>query len=109
LLLFFPFSTVVYGSQGPNFPVRWDPRYTIAAGFAANPDHREEYTTNSTGPREPAVELVEDSGDYYVNPADQPQGFVVNGTLPVSNDQGVHSLTVRLSDAKPSYASDTFN
>lgn len=31
--------------------------------------------------------------NYYANPADAPNGFTVNGTLPVSNDQGVHSLT----------------
>ena len=31
--------------------------------------------------------------DFYVNPTDNVDGFVVNGTLPVSNDQGVHSLT----------------
>ena len=28
-----------------------------------------------------------------MNPKDQPDGFIVNGTLPVSDDQGVHSLT----------------
>jgi hypothetical protein len=80
-------STIVYGSQGPNFPVRWDPRYTIAAGFAANPDHREGYAVNKTGPREPAAELEEDSDDYYVNPADQPDGALQ------------HSRLVRIADA----------
>jgi alkaline phosphatase len=33
------------------------------------------------------------SNDYYVNYIDAVTGFVVNGTLPVSADQGVHSLT----------------
>ena len=31
--------------------------------------------------------------DYTVNPEDAKDGILVNGTLPVSNDQGVHSLT----------------
>lgn len=26
-----------------NFPTNWDPRYTLAQGFGANPDHRENY------------------------------------------------------------------
>ena len=26
-----------------NFPSNWDPRYTLAQGFGANPDHRENY------------------------------------------------------------------
>jgi alkaline phosphatase len=30
--------TVVFGPQGEGFPVQWDPRYVIAAGFGANPD-----------------------------------------------------------------------
>ena len=54
-------QTVVVGPQGPGFPVTWEvrtqiplsprweeadqpslqPRYAIAAGFGANPDHRE--------------------------------------------------------------------
>ncbi|KAK7050904.1 hypothetical protein VNI00_005016 [Paramarasmius palmivorus] len=84
-------DTLVIGAQGPNFPVTWNPRYVYAAGFAANPDHREGYAINTTGPRLPATEGSD--GSFEVNPADQPDGFVVNGTLPTSADQGVHSLT----------------
>jgi hypothetical protein len=39
------------------------------------------------------VELEEDSGDNYVNPEDGEGGILLNGTLPIENDQGVHSLT----------------
>ncbi|KAL1724349.1 alkaline-phosphatase-like protein [Schizophyllum commune] len=86
-------DTVVYGDQGPNFPVQWAPRYAYAAGFAANPDHREDYSVNTTGPRLPAVAISEDDEDMIVNDYDNPDGFVVNGTLPTAYDQGVHSLT----------------
>ncbi|KAJ7590445.1 alkaline-phosphatase-like protein [Mycena floridula] len=82
-------NSFIVGSEGPNFPVTWNPRYAYAAGFGANPDHREGYTVNTAGPRLPATV---GSDEYEVNPQDQQQGFVVNGTLPVDEAQGVHSL-----------------
>jgi hypothetical protein len=85
-------QTVVVGDH-PNFPVQWDPRYALAAGFAAHPDVRETYGTNTGGPRVPATNSTPAGNDYVANPKDQPQGFVINGTIPVSNSQGVHSLT----------------
>ena len=47
------------------------------------------------GPRVPALNETGGTGgrDFYVNAKDNPDGFVVNGTLPVSAEQGVHSLT----------------
>ena len=87
-----PNSAVVY-TNGSHFPSTWDPRYALYAGVSANPDRREDYRVHKNGPREPALELVKGSGDYYANPADAPGGIEINGTLPVSNDQGVHSLT----------------
>ncbi|KAF8638298.1 hypothetical protein AX17_002318 [Amanita inopinata Kibby_2008] len=83
-------DTVVVGAQGPNFPVQWNPRYAYAAGSAANPDHREGYTVKTDGPRVPTDK---GSDGYVVNPEDQPNGFVVEGTLPTDQAQGVHSLT----------------
>ncbi|ODV89828.1 hypothetical protein CANCADRAFT_144623 [Tortispora caseinolytica NRRL Y-17796] len=80
-------------SDGVHFPAQWDPRYALFAGVMANPDHRENYKVSKNGPRLPASELVEDSGDYYADYKDAVTGFVINGTLPVSADQGVHSLT----------------
>jgi alkaline phosphatase len=82
---------VSYGT-GASFPVNWDPRYVIAAGLGANPDHRENYRVNKNGSRLPAVAAT-NTTDYYVNPADNPDGFVVKGTLPTNEAQGVHSLT----------------
>ncbi|KAF5005396.1 hypothetical protein FDECE_8160 [Fusarium decemcellulare] len=81
---------IEYGT-GHNFPVNWEPRYAIAGGVGAAPDHREDYKVRKNGPREPTVELKD--GDYYVNPEDSPKGFVVNGTLGTGEAQGVHSLT----------------
>lgn len=76
-----------------NFPSNWDPRYTLFQGLMADPDRRENWSVHKDGPREPAVELEEDSEDFYANPEDGEGGIVFNGTLPVENDQGVHSLT----------------
>lgn len=76
-----------------NFPSNWDPRYTLFQGLMADPDRREDWKVHKDGPRVPAVELEEDSEDFYVNPKDAKDGITLNGTLPVHNDQGVHSLT----------------
>ncbi|EUC41444.1 hypothetical protein COCMIDRAFT_8840 [Bipolaris oryzae ATCC 44560] len=78
---------------GSNFPSNWDPRYTLFQGLMADPDRRENWSVHKDGPRKPAVELEKDSGDYYANPKDSKGGILINGTLPVENDQGVHSLT----------------
>lgn len=88
-------SSLYATDHTPYFPTNWDPRYTLAQGTVAFPDKRENFRVHADGPRLPAVELEDDSGDYYVNPKDgvDPQGFVVNGTLPPSAAQGVHSLT----------------
>ena len=49
---------------------------------------------HESGPREAAVSDEEaEEDDYYVNPEDSKAGFLVNGTLPVEEAQGVHSLT----------------
>ncbi|PPQ69150.1 hypothetical protein CVT25_004530 [Psilocybe cyanescens] len=82
-------NTIVYGSEGPNFPVQWNPRYTYAAGFGANPDHRETYTINQNGPRVPAVSSA---NGIVVNPTDHSDGFNVGGTIGTDEGQGVHSL-----------------
>ncbi|KAJ7463225.1 alkaline-phosphatase-like protein [Mycena latifolia] len=84
-------NSVIFGAQGPNFPVNWEPRYAYAAGTAAFPDHREGYAINKTNPRLPAVEG--EDGSVVGNPADQPEGFALTGNLPTSEGQGVHSLT----------------
>ncbi|KAF9042642.1 alkaline phosphatase [Hymenopellis radicata] len=79
-------DTVIIGSQGPNFPVNWEPRYVYAAGLSAFPDHREGFAINTEGPRVPATEG--DDEVVSVNPEDQPDGFVLDGNLPPDVDQG---------------------
>jgi hypothetical protein len=72
----------------------WDPRYTLAQGVAAAPDHRENYRVHSSGPRLPATNITGfPATDCYVNPTDSPDGFTINGTLQTYEPQGVHSLT----------------
>ncbi|RDW78317.1 putative pho-2 alkaline phosphatase [Coleophoma crateriformis] len=81
-------------NTGVNFPVNWDPRYTLAQGVGAMPDHRENYKVHKSGPRLPATNVTGfPSDDYFVNPKDNTDGFIVNGTLPTYEAQGVHSLT----------------
>jgi alkaline phosphatase len=75
--------------QGEGFPVTWDPRYTIAHGYAAFPDKREDFAINDHHERIPSVK--NESG-YFFNPQDNPKGFAMTGNLDVSQGQGVHSL-----------------
>ncbi|PFH61290.1 hypothetical protein XA68_17803 [Ophiocordyceps unilateralis] len=72
------------------FPATWEPRYAIAAGVGAAPDHRENFRVHKSGPRRPTVLI---GGEYFAHPKDAPSGFIVNGTLPTRDGQGVHSLT----------------
>ncbi|KAH8103937.1 alkaline-phosphatase-like protein [Cristinia sonorae] len=83
-------QTIVYGAQGPNFPVQWNPRYAYAAGMGASPDRREQFDLELGGPRLPAIN--DPTSGNIVNPKDNPNGFSVSGTLPIDEGQGVHSL-----------------
>ncbi|KAK1237655.1 hypothetical protein MKX07_006783 [Trichoderma sp. CBMAI-0711] len=80
---------VSYGT-GVNFPTNWEPRYAIAGGVGAAPDHRENYKVHKDAPRLPAVSM---GSEYFVNPEDGVDGIVINGTIPTTEAQGVHSLT----------------
>lgn len=63
-----------------NFPSNWEPRYTLAQGFGAKPDVRENYRVHKDGPRLPATNITGfESDDYFVNPEDAEGGFVLNG------------------------------
>lgn len=69
-------------NTGVNFPVNWEPRYAIAAGMAATPDHRENYKVHKSGPRLPATNITGyPSDDYFVSDKDDTDGFIQNGTL----------------------------
>lgn len=78
-------------SDGTYFPSNWDPRYTLFSAVGANPDHRENYQVHKSGPRVPASNST--PADYVVDYKDAVSGFIVNGTLPITENQGVHSLT----------------
>ncbi|ORY59419.1 alkaline-phosphatase-like protein [Leucosporidium creatinivorum] len=91
-------NTKVVGPHGEGFPVNWSPRYAAAWGLSADVDRFENFVVHDLSnplplysPRENSVEL--ESGDYEANPEDGKGGFFVSGVLPVSGDQGVHSLT----------------
>ena len=88
-----PDGHLVY-TDGVYFPTNWDPRYTLFSALGADPDRRENYQVHKNGPRLPAINITGfPSDDFFVDYKDAPTGFIVNGTLSVSNDQGVHSLT----------------
>jgi alkaline phosphatase len=78
-------------SEGAHFPSNWDPRYTLQQGVVTFPDRQENYQIHKDGPRVPAVKKSVNSTEYVANPKDS--GILINGTLPVTDDQGVHSLT----------------
>jgi alkaline phosphatase len=77
------------GEQGTGFPVTWDPRYSLAHGWAAIPDKREDFTINDYHERIPATK---NSSGYFFNPNDNRDGFAMTGNLDVGEGQGVHSL-----------------
>lgn len=78
-------------SEGVHFPARWDPRYTLHSGVSAFTDHQEDWMVNKQGARMPTMEGAK--GGYFANYRDAPKGILINGTLPVDSDSGVHSLT----------------
>jgi alkaline phosphatase len=85
-----PNSHEIFDSaQGEGFPVNWDPRWTIAHGYAAFPDKREDFEVNSHHERIPSTR---NETGYFFNPQDNPKGFAMTGNLDVSQGQGVHSL-----------------
>jgi alkaline phosphatase len=86
-------GNLVY-TDGVYFPTNWDPCYTLFSALGADPDRRENYQVHKDGPRLPAINITGFSAtDYFVDYKDAPTGFIINGTLPVDNGQGVHSLT----------------
>jgi alkaline phosphatase len=90
-----------YIAAGPGaasgFPTNWDPRYTLAQGVVAHPDVREDYVVtknvSGVGLRTAARAAPANSSQSGFVAGDKPNGILINGTLPVSQPQGVHSLT----------------
>ncbi|KAI1310536.1 hypothetical protein EDD11_003708 [Mortierella claussenii] len=82
-------------ADGDGFPDKWDVRYTLAAGTAGFPTHREDFQVNINGTRVPAVAKSSSHHHYTVyepNPADAPHGINKSGTLGATEPVGVHSL-----------------
>jgi alkaline phosphatase len=76
-----------------NFPSNWSPRYTLFQGLMADPDRRENWSVHKDGPRLPATPVDDTKKEFVANPKDGEGGITLPGTLPVGDDQGVHSLT----------------
>ncbi|KAK3824014.1 MAG: alkaline-phosphatase-like protein [Linnemannia gamsii] len=83
-------------ANGDGFPDNWDVRYTLAAGTAAMPTHREDFQVNINGTRVPAIASTTSHHHYEVfeeaNPEDAPHGINKSGTMGVNRGLGVHSL-----------------
>ncbi|KAG0021085.1 hypothetical protein BGZ81_009100 [Podila clonocystis] len=83
-------------ADGDGFPDEWDVRYTLAAGTAAFPSHREDFQVNVNGSRVPAVAQGNSHhhyDEYVPNPGDNVHGgFLKTGTLKAEINNGVHSF-----------------
>ncbi|KAG0380625.1 hypothetical protein BGX24_006772 [Mortierella sp. AD032] len=82
-------------ADGDGFPDDWNVRYTLAAGTAGFPTHREDFQVNINGARIPAVTQGNSHHHYPVheaNPKDAPHGINKPGTMSVRENVGVHSL-----------------
>ncbi|KAF9109365.1 hypothetical protein BGX27_007695 [Mortierella sp. AM989] len=80
-------------ADGDGFPDDWNVRYTLAAGTAGFPTHREDFQVNLNGVNVPAIAKSNSHHHYkeYVeNPAHK--GILETGTLSATESSGVHSL-----------------
>lgn len=78
-------------SEDSGFPVNWDPRYTAAWGFAAQVDAYSNFRVHNSSRK---TSTKNDDGSYSAKEADSPDGFLISGNLPVTDDQGVHSVSL---------------
>ncbi|KAF9200947.1 hypothetical protein BGZ49_008812 [Haplosporangium sp. Z 27] len=80
-------------ADGDGFPDQWDVRYTLAAGTAGFPTHREDFQISVKGVNVPAVPKSNSHHHYqeYVANPDS-HGIDKIGTLGVTEPVGVHSL-----------------
>ncbi|KAG0326704.1 hypothetical protein BG000_001264 [Podila horticola] len=69
-------------ADGDGFPDKWDVRYTLAAGTAGFPAHREDFQVSINGTNIPAVAKSKTSGN----------GILKTGTMSTFEQVGVHSL-----------------
>ncbi|KAF9429927.1 hypothetical protein BGZ94_008966 [Podila epigama] len=80
-------------ADGDGFPDAWDVRFTLAAGTAGFPAHKENFQVNVKGANVPAIAHGNSHHHYkeYVPNPDQ-DGLLKPGTVPVTEVVGVHSL-----------------
>ncbi|KAI9276849.1 alkaline-phosphatase-like protein [Phascolomyces articulosus] len=83
-----------FDNDNDGFPDNWNPDVTLAAGTNNFPDHYEAFQLSGTGSRTPAVKGPD--GTYIANKDDPAgkygKGLHYNGNLPVTYNQGVHSM-----------------
>ncbi|GAA5954478.1 hypothetical protein JCM3765_004468 [Sporobolomyces pararoseus] len=84
-----PQDPTVYNNDS-GFPASWDPRYTAAFGYASTVDTYADYRVHNASRK---MAIKNENGTYSANQADSPDGFFLSGNLPVTDDQGVHSLS----------------
>ncbi|KAG0046325.1 hypothetical protein BGZ83_008504 [Gryganskiella cystojenkinii] len=84
-----------HDADGDGFPDEWKVRYTLAAGTAAFPTHREDFQININGTRVPAISRSNSHHHYQVyeaHPDYDVHGIHKAGTIGATEQVGVHSL-----------------
>ncbi|KAF9380152.1 hypothetical protein BGX21_002453 [Mortierella sp. AD011] len=84
-----------FDADGDGFPDEWNVRYTLAAGTAGFPTHREDFQISVKGVNVPAVPKSNSHHhyqEYVAAPDNAPHGILKTGTLGVTEAVGVHSL-----------------
>jgi alkaline phosphatase len=76
-------------ADGDGFPDDWDVSRTLAGLVNNHPAYTEDFQVSSV-PRVPAI--VGEDGVAVDNPDDDPNGLVMNATLPTNSPSGVHTL-----------------
>ncbi|KLT39305.1 alkaline phosphatase-like protein [Cutaneotrichosporon oleaginosum] len=87
-----PTTHEIFENPQGHFPITWDPRYTLAHGYAAVTDRREDYEVSKEHERIPSALGADKTQGYFFNPNDSPDGFAMTGNLNTQSGQGVHSL-----------------
>ncbi|KAG0002522.1 hypothetical protein BGZ80_005960, partial [Entomortierella chlamydospora] len=73
-----------FDADGDGFPDEWNVRYTLAAGTAGFPTHREDFQISVNGVNVPAVPKSNSHHhyqEYVAAPDNAPHGILKTGTL----------------------------
>ncbi|KAG0031956.1 hypothetical protein BGZ81_000222 [Podila clonocystis] len=80
-------------ADGDGFPDKWDVRYTLAAGTAGYPTHREDFQISINGTNVPAITKTSSHHHYpEVVAPESAKGILKGSTLNAKEEVGVHSL-----------------